>query len=239
MKRQVAAVVTIFSILLPAAASDAAAVSPAHEQRRSVTVQGEGSISIKPDLAALTFGTITQAPQAAQALEANNLSMRKLFGTIKAFGVSDKDVKTSGFSVRPQYESGRVVGRGRRIVGYSVRNSVTVKLRDLSRTGEFIAKVGSQGANQFSGLQFIVEKTPERMDNLRKAAVGDAARKARVLAESAGLKLGRAIRITEGSASIPGPRHILAGRAKSLDSTPVAPGEGILRLSVTVVFEVE
>jgi uncharacterized protein YggE len=165
--------------------------------------------------------------------------MRKLFETIKAFGVSNKNVRTSGFNVSPQYERGRAAGRARLIAGYSVRNSVTVKLRDLSRMGEFIAKVAAQGANQFHGLQFIVEKTPERMDKLRKAAVRDATRKARILAEAASLKLGRAIRIAEGSTLTPGPRVMSAGRATALSSTPVAPGEGTLRLSVTVVFEVE
>lgn len=238
MNRHVIVVAAIFSILLPVVASEAA-VSPAHEHQRSVTVRGEASISVKPDLAIITFGTLSQSPQVASALEANNQSMRKLFETIKAFGVPDKNVQTSGFNVRPQYESGRIVGRARRIVGYSVRNNVTVKLRDLSRTGDFIAKLAGQGANQFHGLHFIAEKTPDRMDKLRKAAVGDAARKARILAESAGLKLGRAIRITEGSAIIPGPRPMIAEQARALGSTPVAPGESALRLSVTVVFEIE
>ena len=233
LNRLIISVVTIFNILLPVFASDAATISPAHEQRRSVTVRGEGSISIKPDLAVITFGTLSQS-----ALEANNKSMRKLFETIKAFGISNKNVRTSGFNVSPQYERGRAGGRARRIVGYSVRNSATVKLHDLSRMGEFIGKVAGQGANQLHGLRFIVEKTPERMDNLRKTAVRDATRKARILAEAAGLKLGRAIRIAEGSVLTPGPRFGLAmGKASS--SVPVAPGESELRLSVTVVFEVE
>lgn len=236
MNRHVVTFSTIFSIFLSTLVSGAGAdFSPAREQRRSVTVRGEASLSVKPDLAAVTFGTISQGPQAAAALEANNQAMRKLFETVKAFGVSDKNVQTSGFHVSPRYEG----GRSRRIVGYSVRNSVTVKLRDLSRIGEFIAKMAGQGANQFHGLRFIVEKTQERMDKLRKAAVRDAARKARILAESAGLKLGRAIQIVEGSAHVPSPRPMFAERAKALSSTPVAPGEGSLRLSVTAVFEVD
>ncbi len=236
LNRHMVTFATVSSVLLPVFISGAAAAaSPAHEQRRSVTVRGKASLSAKPDLAAITFGAISQAPQVASALEANNQSMRKLFETIKAFGVSDKNVQTSGFNVSPRYEG----GRARRIVGYSVRNSVTVKLRDLSRIGEFIAKVAGRGANQFHGLRFIVEKTRERLDKLRKAAVKDAERKARILAESAGMKLGRAIQIVEESVLVPGPRPMFAEQAKALGSTPVAPGEGALHLSVKAVFEVE
>ncbi len=236
MIRQSVIFAAIFSIFLSAFGPSAMAADPtAHEWPRTVTVRGEGSISVKPDLAVITFGTLSQSPQVAAALEANNQSMRKLLDSIKKFGVADKDVQTSGFNVSPRYERGR---RGR-IVGYSVRNSLTVKLRDLSKVGELISIAMGQGANQLHGFRFVVEKTPERLDELRRAAVKDAARKAKILVESAGLKIGRAIRIAEGSALVPVRRARVAMGGSGSSSVPVAPGESELRLFVTVVFEIE
>ncbi len=236
MNRQIVAIFSIVSVVLLFSPVDAEAA--ARDRQRSVTVQGEATLSAKPDLALVSFGAVSQAAEAASAIEANNRAMRKVLSAIEKFGIPGRDVQTGGFLLNPQYESGRITGRARRIIGYSVQNWVIVKLRDISRIGEFLGRVMNQGANRFRGVHFALEQTPERMDRLRKEAVKNAAQKARILAESAGANVGKVLEITEGGANGPEPRPMFSARALVQEAVPIAPGESGLRISVTVVFEI-
>ena len=214
------------------------ASAPFQKRQRTISVRGEALYSAKPDLAIITFGVISQAVQAASALSANSQSMVKLHKTIRAFGIAEKDVQTNGFNMAPQYESGRITGRARQIVGYLVRNQVTVRLRDLSHIGLILKKVGEQGANRIFGIRFIIEKTAERMNKLRKEAIMDALKKASTLAKSAGVKLGKVIKITEDDLHRPKPHFMLAAPGNAQKSVPIALGESHLHESTSVTFAI-
>lgn len=228
-----------FSILIVFISLSFSVAAAPQAESRTISVRGEALLSLKPDLAIVTFGVISEAPKVAAALDANNQAMQKVFDSMKGLGIEDRDVRTSGFSVSPQYESGRVLQRARKIVGYSVQNRVTVRLRDLSKIGGFMTTVIDQGVNRFHGFQFTLEETPERLDQLRKVAVQDAMRKAKILADSAGVKLGKVLRITEGQFFRPGPRPLFAAQGKASSAVPIAPGESTLRVSVSVEFGIE
>ncbi|MFC7053508.1 SIMPL domain-containing protein [Hansschlegelia quercus] len=224
-------------LLAPAFAS---AQEPA--ARPSVTVSGEGTASAAPDRALLTSGVVTRAPSAAAALKANAAAMTKTLAAIKQAGIEDRDVGTSGLSVQPQYDYGDGQGGQRtpKLVGYEVRNTVSIRARNVAGVGDLVDAVVNAGSNQIDGLVFDVADADAKLDEARRAAMADARRKAELYAAGAGAKLGAPLMIEEQGGA-PEPVRPMTMRAKALDvpapATPIAQGEQELTVRVTVKWE--
>ena len=99
---------------------------------RSITVTGEGKITVKPDTASLNLGVQVTASTATEALSRANASAASLIASLKAIGIADADIATSGLSIYPQHNSKNTIS------GYQASNNVTVTVREIGRTGELI-----------------------------------------------------------------------------------------------------
>jgi uncharacterized protein YggE len=210
--------------------------------RRSIlTVSGEGIATAAPDLASFSTGVVTAAKTAREALDANTKSVADVVAAIKAAGVEPRDISTSGFSVQPQYVNvKRDGGEAPRIAGYEVRNTVTVRLRDLSKLGGLLDDVVTKGANQIGGIGFDIAEPSKLEEQARVAAVKDARRQAEVMAEAGGVRLVRVISINEdGATPPPMPRMMAVAQMAKRDSVPVEAGETEIRARVTIVYEIE
>ena len=215
-----------------------AQTAKAEDIQRTITITGQGQVSVKPDIAIVESGVVTQAKTAAEALAANTEAMQAVFTTLKEVGIEDKDLRTSQFSVnaihtRPER------GEARRISGYQVSNLVSVTIRDLDRVGEILDRVVSNGSNELRGIRFQVEKPGPLMDGAREEAVKDALRKAKIYVAAAGVALGPVITINEhGGGGRPQP---MFARAMSMEAAdvPIAAGEQTLSTSVTLVIGLE
>lgn len=202
-----------------------------------VTVSGEASRAVEPSLAEARAGVITQGKSAREASEANARTMTAVLASLKEAGVEPKDIQTSRFAVQPLFTRQQQEGRSdsSRITGYQVSNNVTVKIRDVGQLGEIFDRLLAAGANTIYGVEFQVPENPKLLDTVRAAAVADAKRKAELYAQAAGVQLGRVFAITENSVSVP--RPIMRAAAAPQAATPISPGEEVLRVSVTVTFE--
>src|SRR5580765_2046363 len=101
--------------------------STAEEARRTIAVSGEGQVSGTPDQARLSAGVVTQEQTAAAALDANTRAMNNVFAALKRLGIPDNKIRTSNFSLTPQYPPFRPnAPEARTIVGYQVSNQVSV-----------------------------------------------------------------------------------------------------------------
>ncbi|RXF75301.1 SIMPL domain-containing protein [Hansschlegelia zhihuaiae] len=234
---------------LASAAAGAAiwlAATPAHAADAApsaVAVSGEGMVATAPDIAIVTTGVVTRAGAAGAALKANAAAMTKVLAAIRAAGIEERDVGTSGLSVQPQYDYGDGgTPQAPKLVGYEVRNVVTVRSRAVDRLGELIDSLVQAGSNQIEGLAFDVSDREARLDEARRAAIADARRKAALYAEAAGARLGGVLSIEEDP-SADEPVRPFAGRAKALQAaapaTPIARGEQELRARVTVRWRLE
>jgi uncharacterized protein len=207
-----------------------------------VVVAGEAAVTAVPDVATVSSGVVTREPTAGAALKANAAAMAKVMETVKAAGVADRDVATSGFAVQPQYDYGDGSSpRAPKLVGYEVRNMVTVRSRAVDRLGELIDALVGAGSNEIEGLSFEVSDREKRSDEARRAAMDDARRRAALLAESAGARLGAVLSIEEAADQEP-PVRPFAARAKALDAapaTPIARGEQEIRARVTVKWRLD
>ena len=191
-----------------------------------------------PDVATISTGVVTQAADANAAMRANAVQMDKVMAAIRAAGIAERDVQTSGINLNPQYRY--VENQLPSITGYQANNTVNVKVRDLSKLGKVLDAFVASGANQVNGPSFEVDKPEEAYDEARLAALQKAQARARTYADALGLKVRRIVSISEGGASFPRPMPMM--RAMAADAvmskeTSVSPGEAALSVNIDVVFE--
>jgi uncharacterized protein YggE len=205
-------------------------------------LSGEGTASATPDLAIINSGVVSEGKTAREALDANTAAMAKLIAAIKAAGVEDKDVATSGFSVAPRYVySQRNDGTQEppRITGYEVRNTVTVKVRDLTKLGGILDKAVTEGSNQIDSLSFDIADKKKLYEEARKGALADARAKAELYAGAAGVKLGRLRELSEQtSGGFPPPRPMMRMEAAAKADVPIERGEQEISVNVTATWEI-
>lgn len=215
------------------------------DSKPSLSVSGTGKISAAPDMASVSVGVVSEAATASDALRANSQSMAALQTAIRERGVAAKDMQTSNISVQPKYSQpapGRPQGEFvSRIVGYSVTNTVEIRVRDLGKLGELLDAVVSAGANQVYGITFGIDKADALLDEARKRAVADARRKAELLAGEAGVVLGQALQISESGGMVPPTPMAFRGggmMAMAAAEVPVSSGEIDLSVNIQIVYEI-
>ena len=202
----------------------------------TVSVTGEASISVPPDLAQIDSGVTTEAKTAREASEANNKAMGGVLQALKNAGLAEKDIQTSRLSLSPQSAPNRNANAPFLIVGYRASNRVTVTIRDITKVADTIDVLVGAGANEISGMSFMVSKASKLLDDARAEAIADARRKAEIYAKAANISLGAPISISEETA--PGPMPYRKMAADMAASAPVAQGQETLRVSVSVSYEI-
>lgn len=198
---------------------------------RLVTVTGEGTVSIPPDMATVHVGVTTQAPTAREASDGNARRMTALVTAIKGGGVAQSDIQTTSLSLQPQMGGGNTP----RITGFQASNQVTIRVRDLAALSGLLDKTITAGANDVSGIEFAVADRSKALDRARKDAIDDARRKAELYATAAGAKVGAVAIISE--ASHQPPVRPMMRSMREAASVPIEPGEQKLQVSVTVSYE--
>jgi uncharacterized protein len=204
-----------------------------------VTVGGEATIALTPDLAQATGGVTTEAKTVREASDANAQAMNAVIAALKEAGVADKDIQTSQFTVAPVYTQNRP-GRSDepRIVGYRASNQVRFNIRDIAKVSEVLDRAIAGGATDLRGVTFTVSDTSKAKDQARTEAIADARRRAEVYARAVGAQVGRAISVTETGTAPPRPMVMArGGELAAAAPPPIAPGETTLQISVTVSFE--
>ena len=211
----------------------------------TLSVSGTGTVSVEPDMARISFGVLSEGKTARQALDANNSAMASILDAMKDAGIAERDVKTSQFNIQPRYRYPKPGTKSEteppRIVGYTVSNNVAVRVRDLANTGVILDEVVTLGVNTGGNIEFMNDDTRSIMRIARQKAVEDAIDKAKTLATSAGVKLGRILTISEGSVN-PRPQVFARARAESFAAdaaVPVAAGENTYRVNVQVNWEID
>ncbi len=221
------------------AQAQTAATMPMPDGGTLLSVSAQAEASRAPDIATLSTGVVTQAADANAALRDNAVQMDKVIATIKAAGVADRDVQTSGIGVSPQYRYAD--NQPPVITGYQASNTVNVKVRDIAKVGKVLDALVASGANQVNGPTFEIDQPEPIYDEARRAALAKAQARAAMYAKTLGLQVKRIVSVSEGGGFSP-PRPMMAmamesgSRMKAAD-TSVSPGESTLSANLDVVFE--
>ena len=184
----------------------------------TVTVSGSGEAFKAPDIATFSFTIQDESLVVSQSQERVNTQVAATLSYLEKNGVEKKDIKTLNYSVYPRYEYPEIrcitypcpTGE-RRLAGYTVSQSVSVKVRKLADAGKLVAGVGELGATELSGLQFEVDGDNEVLREARQEAITDAQTKAKQLAKDLGVRLVRIVNFSEG-----GNYPVYYGKAMSL-----------------------
>ena len=213
-----------------------------------IRVSGEGSITMPPDLAMLNIGVEATGATVSEARQEAATAMNAIVDALHSRNIEDKDIQTRFFNIFPRYEFQEVLEGGLRsrkqvLVGYTVSNSASIKIRDLDAVGAIVDDVAEAGGNatRINGISFTVEDPSPFMVSLREEAVMDALAKAQQFADLTGVTLGRLVLISESGRGVPvvGPvmeRALFAEAAAA--PTQISGGELELRMSVQAVFDI-
>ena len=203
-----------------------------------LSVSAQADATRVPDVATISAGVVTQAADANAAMRANADQMAKVMAAIKAAGIAERDIQTSGINLNPQYRYAE--NQPPAITGYQASNTVNLKVRDIGDLGGVLDALVASGANQVNGPSFEIDKPEAVYDEARVAALEKAKARAETYAKAMGLRVRRVVSISEGGGFQP-PMPMMrmqamdasAGRAE----TSVSPGETKLSVNLDVVFE--
>jgi uncharacterized protein YggE len=207
------------------------------------SVQGQGSASAAPDQATISFGVTKNAATVASAQEQTNSAINSILEGLKDLGASNKDIKTTNYSVNPNYnfDTG-----GQRITGYNVTQNIDLKLKDIKNVNRAIDVITGNGANLVGQIQFgFSDKTKKDLEETaRKEAVGNAKQKAQNIAKVSGVRLGKIVNVQEvEDESLPRPLPVeldrkIGGTEPVTPPTEITPGENSVKVNIILTYEI-
>lgn len=229
---------------LAAAAMAAPSMAEAQTAQPVITgtrldITARGDVRRVPDIAIISAGVVTNAPDAASAMQDNATRMTRVLAALKKAGVADKDVTTSSINLSPQYRY--VENQAPMVVGYQASNQVTVRFRDIAKSGTILDALVKEGANQINGPTLTLDKPEAAQDEARVEAIKTARARADLYANAVGMKVKRIVSISESEGYSGGPVPVMA-MARMSDAaakTEVMPGEQSISVNVSVVFELQ
>lgn len=206
---------------------------------RELSVEAEGTAYVVPDTALVRLGVTSEGLSSEETVTANTEAMNAVMEAIKAQGILEEDIKTTGYYLSPDYEydeNGNYVEKG-----YTLSQTVEVSLKDFTLIGTLISAASSAGANSVEGVDFTVDNPEAAKAEAREEAIAAAKEKAEQIAAQSGLELGDMVNYYEYSYSGEGKGGYQYDYAESMEgyNTPViTPGEEEITLTVTLSYQI-
>jgi len=218
----------LFSSFAPVTAY--AATTPS---KKIISTSGEATVSATPDMAVLTLGVQSTDKDVKVAYNDNKTKMEAILKELSNLGIEKKDIKTTTFSVSPNYEW---TDGSSKLIGYNVTNMVTVKIRDLSKVGTVLESAILQNSNAINGLEYKVSDNSKNYKAALRLAIKNAKEKALEMADELGYKKVTPVSVRESSVSEVGP--IMYDKATlNTAGAPVSNGTVEIKATVSVDFQ--
>ncbi len=224
-----------------------AGISPAN----TISVSGYGEAFGAADIATFSFSVVSEKSTVAAAQTDATNKINAITKYLKDAGIEEKDIQTTDYSVNPQYDyvaqacTGGYCPGGRQVLrGYQVRQSTTIKVRDLTKAGELLTGVGGKGATEVSGLNFTFDDPNKLQIDARGKAIADAKTKADQLAKQLGVKLVRVVSFNENGGGYPGPMYyakdsaVGMGGAEPARAPEISVGQNKVSSNVSITYEI-
>lgn len=202
----------------------------------TVTAHGQGITQGPPDLLTLSIGVATEASTAAAALRDNSTQANALVAQLHQDGVAASDLQTSGLSIQATYTGSSPV-----ITGYSVNNTVTARIHDITKAGALIDDAARAAGNaiRVNSVSFSIQNDASLSAQARADAVHQARARALAMASGAGMKIGPLCSLTDDSSTQPQPQFFSAGGSSaSLSAPPIEAGSQLISADVTAVYQI-
>lgn len=224
---------------------------------RSFSVSGEGKVVVVPDVAKVSFSVTTEGGKDLATINTENTNQyNKIVDFLKGKNIPKEDIETTQSSVNPRYQTYNCYQTysptsavrpcpPSEIVGYTVKKSVSVKIRDFAKIGEVMAGVVDNGANEVSGLNFTIDDRSKAENEAREEAIKQAKEKAETIAKAGGFRLGNLLSIDENSVRpyydmpmMATEAYGLGGATKASPAPSIEPGSDEISVNVYLRYEI-
>ncbi|HIV30687.1 MAG TPA: SIMPL domain-containing protein [Candidatus Pullichristensenella excrementipullorum] len=165
----------------------------------TLSVTGNGTVLVESDLAIVTVGVQETSKDVLEAQSTVNEKIAAIKQALLDTGVEESEINTDSINIYANYDYS---DNTEVIVGYTARNSLSVRTTDMDNVGSLIDAAFAAGANTLDNVQFTVQDDTQAREQALTMAVEDARRKADVLASAAGLQVASIERISEGGVSV-------------------------------------
>lgn len=223
---------------------------------RSFTVAAEGKSLNFPDVAKFNFGVKTEGGKNIGDLQNENAEkVNAALESVKSGGVKDEDIKTIRYDIEPRYQYNNCsiyqfdncpknkdcICPPPKIVGYTISQTIEVKIRDFEKIGELLNGIVNKGVNEISQLSFEIDDLTISQNEARNQAIVKAKEKAESIAQTAGFRLGRLLSVEENSGQIP---YYKTLRTEAVDMgasaiPTIEPGSQETNISISLTYEIE
>ena len=216
----------------------------------TIDVSGDGHAFAVPDVANESFTVEQKAATVHDAQAVVTKKTNEAIAFLKKSGIAEKDIQTTNYSAYPEYSNTNCYTKlcptytdgAQKIIGYTVSDTITVKIRDTEMTGKIVDGLGALGVTGLSGPNFAVDNPDAVNAQARANAINDAKEKAEVLATQLGVRLVRIVRFSENGGGYPMMAYDMksesaVGAAAPMPAMPV--GQNKYTSSVTLTNEIQ
>lgn len=205
----------------------------------SISVSGEGRVRVKPDVAIVNFAVVNQGTDPEVIQKGNDARMASAIEFLKSQAVKAEDIKTVGYNLTPQYEADKDGTRPPRIVGYTLTQTVSAKIRALENVGKLVGELPDKGVNQIASITFTVDDPTPFRNQAREEAIAKARLQAKNIASGLGVRVGRVVSFYESPVFIPVPFEAGIGgfgKGGGGEVAPIQPGTEEIAISVNITY---
>lgn len=223
---------------------------------RTFAVTGQARVTAKNDIAQFSYSVLIQGGKDIAQIKAQSDTLTgKIQTALKSQGVKTEDIETVSYNLEPRYQyfscppATREISvpcRPSEIIGYTLSQTDSVKVRDLTKADKILSDVVASGANNVSQLNFTVDDPTSLITEAKGEAIKKAIEQAKVLAKAGGFRVGRIISIDESfmplsydSAGMGGPEMLKVQSAAPVSVSNLNPGSNDISSTVNVRFEIK
>lgn len=225
-----------------ALSSDKTSTGIVSQQNVGIWVNGSGEVTVVPDIAVLNLGVYVQMDTLEEAQAQAAESMAAIMAVLESYNIDEKDIQTSNYNISPMWNCDK--DGNRYLYGYSVSNTVTVKVRNTDHTGSLIDDAVDAGGEYtvINGISFTVDAPEAYYEQARAKAIENAIAKATQIAELTGVTLGDPNYIVDNSSNY-GPIYYYPAydkeRADGQAPTSISTGEVKISTGIQIVFDIK
>lgn len=205
-------------------------------------VTGTGKVTVAPDIAKISLGIQENGSSLKGVQDSVNKKSKTLVDSLKTLGVGEGDIKTTSYSVYPQYD---YTTPSQRITGYQVSISYEVEIKNFDKLNDIFSVATANGANVAGGISFDLSDKlkKEKLQEARGLGVAEAKEKAQGLAKASGITLGKVINVSEGGTDLIRPIPLMekagAGEPAEIPTqADIQPGTTDITINISLSYEI-
>jgi uncharacterized protein len=202
-----------------------------------IVTSGDAIVRRAPDRAFVTIAIESRARNPRDAQKQNADAATQVQQRLSLARVETDAVRTLGYHLEQDFE---VTPNGRIPRDYIARNTIEVRVDDLTRIGELIDTVVRGGATSVGGVRFELQNRTAAEQEALRLAVADARSRADAAATGAGLIVDRVLRIEDRRDGILMPARPMVMAARTVEATtPIEPGLIEIQAHVTLTVSIK